>query len=87
MANPYEMVYNSRREVVGLWFQDPGVANNKDLVLMLMYQEGLPMDKTRMIQSGNFRVVPNNFDNNGGCFVMFGSEKAPGEGGVSASRL
>jgi hypothetical protein len=87
MANPYEMVYNSKREVVGLWFQDPAKGKNRDLVLMLMYQEGLPAHKTRMIQSGNFRVVPNNFDNNGGCFVMFGSEKAPGERGVSASKL
>jgi hypothetical protein len=31
------------------------------------------------IIQGDYRVVPNTFDQAGGCFVMFGSELAPGE--------
>lgn len=31
------------------------------------------------IQSGDYRIVPNTFDNAGGCFAMFGSNPAPGE--------
>jgi len=87
VANPYEMVYDTKRQVIGFWFQDPDKAKNRELVLMLMYQEGLPMDKTSLVRSGNYRVVPNKFDGNGGCFLMFGSAKAPGEAGVSTSRL
>jgi hypothetical protein len=87
MANPFEMVYNSKKEVIGLWLQDPEHGKNKDLILMLLYRIGLPMDKTIMFQSGNFRIVPNKFNNSGGCFVMFGKEKAPGEAGVSVVTL
>jgi tetratricopeptide (TPR) repeat protein len=78
MSDPYKMayyekVYDEGKRVIGLWFRDPEEAQNLEGKLqVLLSLEGLPIPS-------NTRVVPNTFDDQGGCFVMFESARAPGE--------
>lgn len=44
-------------------------------------REPISDDLIKMVVSQNYRVVPNDFDRQGGCFVMFGQAMAPGEEG------
>ena len=61
--------------ICGLWIKQPADANDQAYVMTLFFRGGLtPADV-----SAGFRVVPNRVDNNGGCFVMLGSTRAPGE--------
>jgi hypothetical protein len=48
-------------------------------MLMLVTSHGGTSNQQMAAQLGSFRVVPNRIDNNGGVFVMFGSNPAPGE--------
>ena len=66
----YEHVVDPSGNVVGLWLPDPQDIDTRLPVLLSL--EGLPM-------TGRHRVVPNTHDGRGGCFVMFGSARAPGE--------
>ncbi len=62
-------------EVHGIWLRDASKADNEDYLVALLLKHGhTPMGIAR-----GLRVVPNTFDQSGGCFVMFGSDKAPGE--------
>jgi hypothetical protein len=65
-------------KVCGIWLKDPSNLDKPGLVEVLLVNGGAPQllsDYT----SKRYRKVPNNYDSKGGCFVMFGSEKAPGE--------
>jgi hypothetical protein len=71
----YSFVKDNRGEVHGIWLRDTSQANNKSILIALMTKHGHSLAG---IARGT-RVVPNRFDGSGGCFVMFGSDKAPGE--------
>ena len=71
--------------VVGTWV--PFVMNQLGLTdwLLSAYRDNkLPQDRWRLIpavESGQYRVVENKYDDTGGFFVMFGGAPAPGEPG------
>lgn len=65
--------------VRGVWVRSPRVAQRREVIIMLCIKHSLPMDAYITVLQGDYRVVPNTFDQAGGCFVMFGSELAPGE--------
>jgi len=89
----YTFVKGSDESIVGMWLRDPKVAldQTKTLELLIKHKyESLSNEFSPMIAgehaplglaaaTGRYRVVPNNFDDYGGCFVMFGTASAPGE--------
>jgi hypothetical protein len=86
----YSLVKDENGNVCGFWLQDPeewlsdaeGEGAMKYLKLqMLIIKHHLPQEVFSTILDGNFRLVPNKVDNNGGKFLMFGSTIAPGESG------
>jgi uncharacterized membrane protein YhaH (DUF805 family) len=91
-------VHGTDKEIVGIWFQDPADANPEMIATAVerAYQHGNGRKSINEHRSGydnhddsyisNHRIVPNNFDHNGGCFVMFGSTLAPGEKAVSSAQ-
>ncbi|NQT71854.1 MAG: hypothetical protein HQ553_03670 [Chloroflexi bacterium] len=82
----YSMVRDKSGNVNGLWLRDPEAAQNRDLLSFLLIDESLPDELIAAVLAGSYRVVPNTFDNAGGCFVIFGSAPAPGEKTAPAPR-
>jgi len=83
-------VHGTNKEIVGIWFQDPAEANPEMIATAIEWglstgAGGSPatnsdqINKLMTIGLSNYRIVPNNFDDKGGCFVMFGATLAPGE--------
>jgi hypothetical protein len=73
----YSLVYDKKtREVLGLWLADPkdASAERKGYVETLLMKHG-----AGELVVAPRRIVPNTFDAKGGCFVMFGNQRAPGE--------
>ncbi|MGO9119684.1 MAG: hypothetical protein ACLQPD_18990 [Desulfomonilaceae bacterium] len=68
-------------EVRGFWLRDPTAAQNPYLLAALAFREGVQDKIGSAIDAGNYRVVPNRYDSQGGCFVMMESWPAPGEPG------
>ena len=63
-------------EILGLWLADPNCASPErpGFVETLLAKHGA----VGLITAPR-RIVPNTFDAKGGCFVMFGNQRAPGE--------
>jgi hypothetical protein len=74
----YALIRDQHRNVCGLWLKRTEDAKNRNLLSMLLQKENADELLVRAL-AGNYRTVPNDFDCNGGCFIMFGSAKAPGE--------
>lgn len=75
----YRPVTDRQGNIHGFWLRDPEDAYDRDLLVDILMQENLPDDMVALASMGNYRVVPNTFDDAGGCFIMFGSVPAPGE--------
>ena len=76
----YSFVKDNSGNVYGIWLREPKVAQNHGLLLALLQKhDHLNESITAAVLTGSYRVVTNTFDDQGGCFVMFGSELAPGE--------
>ena len=73
----YSMVKDPSGKVYGLWLADPENAQESILSFLLL-KEGHSGELETVVK-GDYRVVPNPVDDAGGCFVMFGSNSAPGE--------
>ena len=71
----YSFVKDQGGNVCGIWVREPSNAQNLVFLTTLLLKHGHSTDTL----TGGYRVVPNSFDANGGCFVMFGSARAPGE--------
>ena len=65
--------------ICGLWVRQTQVARDSELLSMVSIRMGLPDDLGAAILAGRYRVVPNEHDDAGGCFTMFGDAIAPGE--------
>ncbi|MEZ4592927.1 MAG: HEAT repeat domain-containing protein [Chloroflexota bacterium] len=78
----YSFIRDQNNTVVGIWFGDPSNATPEMVATALEWKKAMN-SKQIAIAIASSRVVPNNFDSNGGCFVMFGEAKAPGEKAVS----
>ena len=63
----------------GLWVCEAEGADDRDLLSLLSMSVNLPEELRVAILAGKYRVVPNEHDDAGGCFVMFGDAVAPGE--------
>lgn len=61
---------------VGLWFASTEQAHDRGLIEAILFREDLVH-----LLGAEHRVVPNTYDDQGGSFVMFGHESAPGEAG------
>jgi len=73
----YSFVMDETGKACGIWLRDPSVLDGPGYVetLLVMNHDHLLDDYLNK----RYRQVPNNHDSAGGCFVMFGSMKAPGE--------
>ena len=75
----YSMVKDQNDNVCGLWIRNEAEARDSKMLCMLLAKHGLAKSLLTAALSGDYRVVPNKVDSNGGSFVMFGSAPAPGE--------
>jgi len=82
----YAMVTDNDGNVCGLWIRDPQMAKRPSFLCMLLIKENISKDLQTLVLAEQFRIVPNTFDNAGGCFIMFSSELAPGEVSIDVSR-
>ena len=71
----YSFVKDQRGRIYGIWVKRPSDAQDQAYLIALLLKHGHSTDGL----AGGYRVVPNHFDAEGGCFVMFGSATAPGE--------
>lgn len=73
----YSWVKDQSGSICGIWLKDPSNIQKRGYVetlLVLNCQHLLGPYLRKM-----YRTVPNKVNSEGGCFVMFGSAKAPGE--------
>ena len=84
----YSFVRTSDGKVCGIWIRNPNDmlsdADANGAMKFLKLQtlatiHQLPEEVFSAIINGNFRLVANTVDDNGGKFLMFGSYPAPGE--------
>ena len=70
------LVKDEAGAIVGLWLVDPQDADalRKGYIETLLMKHGAPH-----LTVAPRRIVSNKVDNKGGCFVMFNSQRAPGE--------
>ena len=66
-------------DLIGLWLRDISDANDRDVLGSFLIRRGAPEIMLCNLFLGAYRVVPNNYDDSGGCFVMFDNKLAPGE--------
>lgn len=65
--------------ICGLWVNDPDIARDKELVVALLTEAGASEELRAAALLEDYRVVPNQATDAGGCFIMFGTVPAPGE--------
>lgn len=84
----YAFIKDLQGQIVGLWLRNAEDSNNTAYIFALLKKHQGPLatvkkpindDLFHMLLSKNYRVVPNNYDKNGGCFVVIGDSSAPGE--------
>jgi hypothetical protein len=71
----FSFVKDEDGTIQGVWVSNPADAQDVPYVTTLLIRGGLAPETI----AGRFRVVPNNEDNRGGCFVMLEPHRAPGE--------
>ena len=71
----FSFVNDASGKVRGLWVRRPEDAQDQVYLMTLFMRGGLSSAEI----SAGFRLVTNKVDSNGGCFVMLGSTRAPGE--------
>lgn len=74
----YSWVKDQSGNICGMWLKDPGALKKPgsvEALLMINNCEHL----LGAYLGKRYRTVPNKANSEGGCFVMFGSSKAPGE--------
>ena len=74
----YAFVKDQTGNVCGIWLHDPGALDKPGMVetLIMMNNQGHLLND---YLKKRYRKVTTTYDTSGGCFVMFGSVKAPGE--------
>lgn len=84
----YSFVKDPDGQILGLWIRDVEFARNPIYITTLLKKHQgrlaeirMPIsdDLIKMVLSQDYRIVANGFDQQGGCFVMFGQASAPGE--------
>jgi pyruvate/2-oxoglutarate dehydrogenase complex dihydrolipoamide acyltransferase (E2) component len=72
----YSLVKDPQGNLRGVWVRDPAAAQDREKLATLLTKHN---ESPEAVVGGKYRVVPNTFNSNGGCFVMFGTSLAPGE--------
>ena len=72
-------IQDQNRAIRGAWLRNPSDANDQIFMIALFLKGGLSAEEI----AGRFRIVPNKYTDEGGCFVMLGSFPAPGEAGTA----
>jgi hypothetical protein len=84
----YSFVKDPNGKIAGLWIKEIQYAANPAYLHSLLKkhhgpqaekQEPVTDELLKLVLSQNFRIAANNFNKQGGCFVMFGGMPAPGE--------
>src|SRR3990172_7413638 len=75
----FAQVKDREGKVCGFWLADAHRAEDEAFLKMLAVAEELNEDTFISICLKDYRVVPNYYDDAGGCFLMIGSALAPGE--------
>jgi hypothetical protein len=92
----YSFVKDPDGQILGLWIRDTELARSPIYITTLLKKHQGRLAEIRMpisdelieiALSQNYRIVANGFDQQGGCFVMFGQASAPGEENKSESNL
>ena len=88
----FSAVRDQYEVVRGIWLKNPDEAKDiyflSALVIRMCNEDAkFPQDYSLEVLSKNYRIVPNNYNNVGGCFVMFGDALAPGEQKKNYTRL
>jgi hypothetical protein len=71
----FAFVKDQNGKVSGIWVKNRADAEDQVYIMSLFVRGGLSTDTI----AGGYRIVPNTVDGNGGCFVMLGTVKVPGE--------
>ena len=74
----YSFVRDQDGVACGIWLHDPSALDRPGTVETLLMMGGASDLLGPYLQRA-YRKVPNKVDHQGGCFVMFGGVKAPGE--------
>lgn len=74
----YSFVKDQSGNICGMWLRDPSSLQKPGSVEVLLTLNNC-QHLLHEYLSKSYRKVPNNFNSDGGCFIMFGSTKAPGE--------
>lgn len=75
IMSDFSFVKDQAGTVRGLWVRRPEDAQDQIYLMTLFLRGGVSSGEI----SAGFRVVTNRVDGNGGCFVMLGPVRAPGE--------
>jgi len=76
----YSFVKDSGGTVLGIWVADTTMLDQGGLLEALLVKDGHSESPLfEAIVTGQHRIVPNEYDSNGGFFVMVAFHNAPGE--------
>jgi hypothetical protein len=81
----YRLVRDENNEVCGIWLRNPEQAQDRELFAMLLTKHNAPDNLGAAVLAGDFRIVPNTHDAQGGLFVMFGSTPTLGDSSAQLS--
>lgn len=79
MSSFCKRIKNQQGDVIGIWVANPNDSNLRAHVEEFHASEGLPVELLTAFHEGQYRIVPNRLDQNGGAFLMFGRSLVPGE--------
>jgi hypothetical protein len=79
MSSFCKRIKNPQGDVIGIWVANPNDSDLKARVEEFNTSEGLPVELLTAFHEGQYRIVPNRLDQNGGAFLMFGGSLVPGE--------
>ncbi len=68
-----------QKGIIGMWVKDAKDAQDRNLLSFLLISKNIPDEFLMIIETGHYRIIPNTYDDAGGCFIMFKNELAPGE--------
>jgi hypothetical protein len=74
----YSFVKDQNGNVCGIWLRDSSALDRPGTVETLLMMKNCSHLLNDYLRK-RYRKVKNKYDSSGGCFVMFGSVKAPGE--------
>ena len=75
----FEVLKEGSSEVIGFWLRHLPPQDRQQSILKVVAASKKLTDSSISISLGDYRVVPNDHEDKGGCFVMIGTARAPTE--------